>query len=425
MAVEPLAQDSGLHPFLRSVAAIAVAVEDAGAARPDLLSIPEKERALLELVRLESELAGLKLRVLGCADDVATEHGARDAAAWLAHKALIDRGPARRDGELATALTERWARLESALICGAINVPQVRACVAVLEELPTDLDPTLVVAVEEQLVALAADWAPKDLRVLGRKILEAIDPDVADAHEARTLEEAERRAHESTSLSFSRLGDGSTRVSAQMPDAAANRLATYLDAFTSPRHQSAAAGSEPPVSSPESRGPIRVQRGHAFLTLLEHLDPARLPAHGGDATTMIVTIGVDELAARLAVGTVLGHDVDLISASEARRLACSAQLIPVVLGTQGEVLDLGRTSRLFSRAQRKALRIRDQRCRAEGCGVPAAWTEAHHKDPWAGGGPTDVVNGICLCSFHHHRAHDGAYDTEYLPNGDVRYRRRT
>jgi hypothetical protein len=147
-----------------------------------------------------------------------------------------------------------------------------RACVEVLEELPSDLDPTLVAAVEEQHVVLAAEWAPKDLRVLGRQILEAIDPDVADAHEARTLEDAERRAHESTSLSFTRLGNGSTRMSAQMPDAAANRLATYLDAFTSPRHQTA-VGTEPPASSRESRGPIRVQRGQAFLALLEHLDP--------------------------------------------------------------------------------------------------------------------------------------------------------
>ncbi len=424
MAVEPVARDPWTHPFLRAVAALAVDVEDARDARPDLLSTAEKERALLELVRLESELAGLKLRVLGCADDVAAEHGTRDAAAWLAHEARLDRGPAHRDGDLASALKARCARLESALVGGAINLPQAHVCVQVLDELPTDLDPALVDAVEEQLVALAADWAPKDLRVLGRKILEAIDPEVADAHEARTLEEAERRAHETASLSFTRLGDGSTRVSAQMPDAAANRLATYLDAFTSPRHQTA-VGGEPPVSSPDSRGPIRVQRGHAFMTLLEHLDPARLPAHGGDATAIFVTIGVDELCARLGVATVLGHDIDRISASEARRLACSAQLIPAVLGTDGEVLDLGRTSRLFSRAQRKALRIRDQGCRAEGCGIPAAWTEAHHKDPWAGGGATDLANGICLCSFHHHRAHDDAYTTEYLPNGDVRYRRRT
>lgn len=293
-----------------------------------------------------------------------------------------------------------------------------------LAELPDDLDPTLIDAVEEQLVALAADWPPKDLRILGRKVLEAIDPEAADAHEARLLDDEERRAHETTSLTFAHLADGRTRVTATMPDAAANRLATYLDAFTSPRHQTA-AGSEPPASSPESRGPVRIQRGQAFVTLLELLDPARLPAHGGDATTVIVTVDLDALRAGLASGTIVGHDVDRLSASEVRRLACNAELIPAVLGAESEVLDLGRTSRLFSRAQRKALRIRDRRCRADGCDVPAAWTEAHHKDPWARGGATDLDNGICLCSFHHHRAHDSAYLTEYLPHGAVRYRRRT
>jgi hypothetical protein len=384
------------------------------------MSVEEKERALLELTRMESEVAGLKLRVLGCADDIAAEHGTRDAATWLAHEAHLDRGPVRRDGELATDLTERWARLESALVGGAVNLPQARVCVGVLAELPDDLDAALVDIVEEQLVTLAADWSSRDLKVLGRKILEAIDTEVADAHEARKLDDEERRAHESTSLTFT----GLTRMCAKMPDAAANRLATYLDAFTSPRHRTA-AGVEPPVSSPESRGPAHVQRGQAFLTLLEHLDPDRLPAHGGDATTMIVTIGIDDLRASVAAGTIIGHDVDRISAGEARRLACTADLIPAVLGTDSEVLDLGRTSRLFSRAQRKALRIRDQRCRAEGCNSPAAWTEVHHKDPWATGGPTDLANGICLCSFHHHRAHDDTYATDHLPNGDVRYRRRT
>jgi hypothetical protein len=201
-------------------------------------------------------------------------------------------------------------------------------------------------------------------------------------------------------------------------------LLTCLDAFTNPRHQSQ-AGLEPPVSSPDSRGPVHVQRGHAFTALLEHLDPHTLPTQGGDATTMIITISLEDLRAKLAAADLIGHDLDRISASQARRLACTAELIPAVLGTQGEVLDLGRTSRLFTRAQRKALRLRDKRCRAEGCDTPAAWTEAHHKNPWAHGGPTDLANAISLCNFHHHRCHDDSYLHEYLPNGDVRYRRRT
>ena len=130
----------------------------------------------------------MKLRVLACADDVAADAGARDASAWLAHEARLDRGPVRRDAELATALAEHWTRLEAALADGAVNLAQARVCVEVLTELPNDLDPTLVAAVEEQLVVLAEQWAPRDLKVLGRKILEAIDPEAADAHEARKLE---------------------------------------------------------------------------------------------------------------------------------------------------------------------------------------------------------------------------------------------
>ena len=86
---------------------------------------------------------------------------------------------------------------------------------------------------------------------------------------------------------------------------------------------------------------------------------------------------------------------------------------------------LGRTARLFTARQRKAMAIRDRECRAEGCTMPVAWCEAHHKTAWAKGGCADLDDGVLLCSWHHHRAHDIAYLVKYLPNGDVRYRRRT
>lgn len=85
----------------------------------------------------------------------------------------------------------------------------------------------------------------------------------------------------------------------------------------------------------------------------------------------------------------------------------------------------GRTRRLFTPAQRKALAIRDRDCRAEGCDIPAAWCEAHHLTPWGRGGDTDLDQGVLLCSFHHHRAHDARYDLTRMPNGDFRYHRRT
>jgi hypothetical protein len=70
--------------------------------------------------------------------------------------------------------------------------------------------------------------------------------------------------------------------------------------------------------------------------------------------------------------------------------------------------------------------LRDQGCRADGCDRPPSWTEAHHHTkPWAEGGTTNLADGILLCGHHHRLAHHPDYTTERLPNGDLRYHRRT
>lgn len=113
-----------------------------------------------------------------------------------------------------------------------------------------------------------------------------------------------------------------------------------------------------------------------------------------------------------------------ISAEEARRLACSASLVPLVLDGESQPLDIGRAGRLHRPHQRKAIRIRDRRCRAEGCTIPADWCEVHHRTPWAERGGTGVGDGVCLCSHHHHVIHDRRYDHQWLASGDVRFRLR-
>jgi hypothetical protein len=173
--------------------------------------------------------------------------------------------------------------------------------------------------------------------------------------------------------------------------------------------------------------------GEAFVAFLEIVDAGRLPIHGGNATSVIVTIPLDALRAELAAadiigsGLVAGDDLtgDRISASEARRLACNAKIIPAVLGGGSLPLDLGRARRLFSATQRLAMAVRDNTCRAEGCDIPANWCEAHHLHPWEHGGRTDIDDGVLLCSHHHHRVHDTSYLVERLPDGDFRFHRRT
>jgi hypothetical protein len=163
-------------------------------------------------------------------------------------------------------------------------------------------------------------------------------------------------ARRRTSLVSTRWGDGTTRITIHVPDAVATRLHTYLEAFTSPRHHGAGEADRIPADR---------RRGQAFCSLLEVLDPKRMPVHGGDATTLIVTVPLEAL--RQELGTSELAPAERLTAAETRRLACTAQIVPAVLGGASEVLDLGRSSRLFRPAQRKAMIVRDRECRVEGC----------------------------------------------------------
>ena len=284
-----------------------------------------------------------------------------------------------------------------------------------LDDLPADLDPDLRARAERHLVEQAAHFCPRDLKILGRRVLEVLAPEVAEEHEAQLLAREEQEAWDRASITHRRLGDGRSRAVVTLPDAAMDRWLTQLHAFTSPRRE----GQVPPAE----RLPYPRKLAHAFTALLERIPEHWLPQHGGTTTTVVVTIDQAKLTADLAAaGLTTGTR---ITASEARRLACGAGILPTVLDGRSQPLDLGRTQRLFTPAQRKAPAIRDRHCRAESCDVPAAWTEAHHLQPWAGGGRTNLADGVLLCSFHHHRAHDTRYHLTRMPNGDLRYHRRT
>ena len=94
-----------------------------------------------------------------------------------------------------------------------------------------------------------------------------------------------------------------------------------------------------------------------------------------------------------------------VTASTVRKIACDADIIPVLLGGEGRILDIGRTSRVFPPHIRKALTARDQGCAFPGCTIPAPWCEAHHITYWSRGGTTGTDNGTLLCSHHHHLIH--------------------
>jgi hypothetical protein len=270
----------------------------------------------------------------------------------------------------------------------------------------------------------AAHLGPAELRIIGGRLLERLAPDIADAHEYRRLLAAERRADAATRLSPHRRGDGSTDLRARIPDTTAGRLTAFLNAFTAPRrhHLNQQVGEADEFADL----PVDRQRGIGFVALLENIPTTSLPRHGGTATTAMVTL---DYATLLADATDAGFATtstgEKVTAGQARRWACQAGIVPVVLGGDSEILDLGRSRRLVSDAIRKALNLRDQGCTTLGCTMPAAFCEAHHVVPWSRGGKTRLQDCKLLYSFHHHRAHDPDWQVRHHPHGKTSFHRRT
>ncbi len=303
-----------VHPVLSCVASLRSALEVTAEVQAVFMAPADKRTALVELVGVEAQLAGLRLRLMAASDDVALDEGARDVAALVTHHTRTDPGTNRRDLALAQALDQRWLLLASALGQGEVNTAQAHVISHALDELPSvKVGPELMTQAEAHLVEQAGVFGPRELRHLGRRILDHIAPEIGEAHEAEQLAKEEREAESRSSLTSTRLGNGSTRITINVADSVAARLNTYLEAYTSPRHHGGGEGD---------RIPIARKRGQAFGALLEALDPRRVPAHGGDATTVIVTIPLEEL--RKDLGTAEIGLSDKLTAGEVRRLACTA-----------------------------------------------------------------------------------------------------
>jgi hypothetical protein len=133
------------------------------------------------------------------------------------------------------------------------------------------------------------------------------------------------------------------------------------------------------------------------------------------ATSIVVRMSLESLITGLGAAHIDGIETP-ISASTARIMAADAEIIPEVLGGDGEVLDFGASRRLFSRAQRLAITERDGGCAFPGCESPPTHTEAHHIKWWNEGGLTNLDNAVTVCSRHHHDVHRDHWGIQVIDN---------
>ena len=248
-----------------------------------------------------------------------------------------------------------------------------------VDALPACVGPEERQLAEAHLLEEAARHNAKDLARLGRHLHHVIDPDGADTELAKKLEAEERDAARRTILRMFDDGRGTCHGTFRMPSVDGAKLAKALDALASPKRPDAIRretlgedGVVRPVSAPELLG-------LAFCRLVDRFPVDGLPVAGGSNATVVVTIPL--------------------------------------CGGRSEILDLGRSARFFSKAQRAVLAHRDKGCTASGCSIPAAWCHAHHKTAWSRGGGTDVGDGTLLCPRHHTLVHHPDYSVTYRPDG--------
>ncbi|MFZ2503635.1 MAG: DUF222 domain-containing protein [Nocardioides sp.] len=398
---------AGVHALLDAHSDEAVTSSRSGYA----LLVAETERAI-------RRLQAIKLRVLAAADsaDVSADAGLADTGAWLAKQTRA--GSAAAAGQVALANDlQSLPATATALRGGGVSVEHATVIAHTIRRLPETLTPRQRRRVEAKLVALAGLLDPPTLRRRARMVLHDITTRAeAEQHHADALRAEERRALAKTRLTLHDNSDGTTTGHFTVPTLAGDILRKVLQQMTSPRRLTGKTAGRTSNDRPDHAH----AQGLAFVELLEHLPTDRL--HGKVAATVVVTLQHRQLAADLAAaGLDTGAEV---SPGEARRLACGAGILPAILNGSSLPLDLGRTQRFFTEAQRTALATRHTTCAAEGCDRPYAWCELHHQQPWHRGGNTDLADAVPLCGWHHRRIHDPGYTHQRQPGGQMTIHRR-
>ncbi|WP_028635985.1 HNH endonuclease [Nocardioides sp. URHA0032] len=378
----------------------------------------ETGQTLVALQRAEARLVELKARVAAHAEDLHVGHevGASSAANWLAHETKATRAAAYAAVRLGRDL-EAHSLTRAALAAGRVLADQARVVIRWVDQLPDTLDPQAIAKAEAHLLGQARHHDAKALNRLGKHLFEVVAPEEADAREAALLAKEEAAAAKACRLSIYDDGQGKTHGTFTLPTLHGAALRKILGALAAPRHVAATQGAG------IERPPTPEALGQAFCELIERYPADQLPTTGGVSATAVVLIDLDVLLGKLDKACVLDTG-EKISPGLARRLACQAGIIPVVLDGDSQPLDVGRKKRYFTEAQRTAMHVRDRGCRAEGCDRTTG-LHAHHKTRWADDGHTDLKDGVSLCHWHHNRAHDTNYDTTYLPTGKVQFHRRT
>ena len=256
---------------------------------------------------------------------------------------------------------------------------------------------------ERQLVQAARIHSVSELARVGAFWREAAEQEDAPGGEARLR--ARRRLHASASLM------GMVRVDGDLDPETGESLLTALRAMLDAESRSGADDDRTPAQ----------KRADALGEICRQwLDLAERPIVAGERPHVTVTVDAAALGGGSDAGE-LDH-AGPVGADAVRQLACDASVMRVVMSGRSEPLDVGRRTPVVPPSMRRAVTVRDRRCRFPGCDRPHTWCDAHHVVHWADGGPTALSNLVLLCRRHHRMIHWGRFRLE-LSGGGPMFRR--
>lgn len=332
--------------------------------------------------------------------------GYRSAAELLQHEHGLRKFEADAYVRLARLIEGReYPELATLVNAGEVSAQQAAVIVRYLDEKSVSCEPELVQRMDAAATefALGADThaplTPEQLKRLMRAWFAEEDPESV----ALTAEQQ----YEARECSYVQLDDGMVKFIALLPPELATIVMQFLDAHAAPR-VCFVDEDEARDATVDTR--LRKQKSaDAFVMAFSVTAKTKhASTQGGAAPTLLITAKASELdkhAAGLPGVASLDRTGDLVPASVAARITCDGAVQAAITDDNGNVLRLGRSQRLFSPAQRRAITAKYRTCQAPTCDIPGVWSEIHHVRSWQDGGGTDVDNGIPLCNFHHHEVH--------------------
>lgn len=379
------------------VVQVRAAVDALAAFDPADLADPALFAGLTELYDVETIVRAAQTRWLALVDarDTTVATAGRSSRSWLVEERNLGGREASARLRLARTLSG-FPAVEAAFTAAELTADQTATIVAALLDAPAAARDTL----ESLLLQRAATLSPFGLARVTEQLLADIDAETAKDR----AEAARQRRLAKRGVDLDATFEGTGSLSGTLTPDVHDAVKAALEAI-----------DPPSVRGPEDTRTPRQRRHDALGALARYFleSAATLPAVNGERPRIVLTINAADLVESSAdsnagTGWATADSGLPVAPETVRRLACDAQLLPVTVDESGDVLRLGRTTRVWSPAIRRAAWIRDHgRCAFPGCRRPPV--DLHHLVWWSRGGRTDLDNAAWLCAFHHWLVHDNRW----------------